>query len=226
MEPAMFSRKLKGAVLKASQRHGKYLLLEASGSQYLILHFGMTGYPKYLRIKDRIPAHTRMLLDFGHSRMALVDTRRLGMIYLYDNVNDFLRDKRLGPDALGIDMDAFLEKLSGRNKPVKSALMDQSIFAGVGNLYSDEILFQACIHPLSICSSIDSASLELLYRSMKQVLNAAVGAEADMDKYPRDWLLTNREKGAACPNCGGGLDIVRIGGRTAYFCPKTQKRFI
>jgi formamidopyrimidine-DNA glycosylase len=183
----------------------------------------MTGYPEFIKDCHHIPDHTRLLLDFGYSCLALVDTRRLGMIYFYENMNSFLKDKKLGPDALSINKKVFMERLSSRNKPVKAALMDQSIIAGVGNLYVDEILFQSSVHPQSRCSSLDSSSLDLIYRNMKQVLNVAVNAEANMEKYPKDWLLSHREKGAACPHCGGVLKIIKVGGRTTYFCPKIQK---
>ena len=87
MDPAELAGKLKGIVFTSTKRHGKYLLLKASGPQYLILHFGMTGYPEFIKDCHRIPEHTRLLLDFGHSCLALVDTRRLGMIYFYENMN-------------------------------------------------------------------------------------------------------------------------------------------
>jgi formamidopyrimidine-DNA glycosylase len=116
-----------------------------------------------------------------------------------------------------------MERLSARNKPAKAALMDQSIIAGVGNLYADEILFHSSVHPLSRCRNIDKGILQIMHRNMKQILKVAVNAEADMEIYPKDWLLSHRQKGATCPHCGGALKIIKVGGRTTYFCPKTQK---
>jgi formamidopyrimidine-DNA glycosylase len=225
MDPVELAGKLKGIVLTAAKRHGKYLFLKAPGPQYLILHFGMTGYPEFMKDCRCIPDHTRILLDFGDSCLALVDTRRLGMIYLYDDMNSFLMDKRLGPDALNINMETFMERLSVRNKPIKAALMDQSIIAGVGNLYADEILFQSSVHPLSRCSNLDEGVLQVMYKNMKQVLTAAVNVGANMEKYPKDWLLSHRKKEALCSQCGDVLKIIKVGGRTTYFCPNTQKRF-
>ncbi len=224
-DPAELAADLQDRVITSSNRHGKYVFLEISGPKFLILHFGMTGYPKYLEDCRDIPAHTRLLLEFDDSCLALVDARRLGMIYLYDDIDSFFDDKKLGPDALSINMNVFIERLSTRKKPIKSALMDQSIVAGMGNLYADEILFQSSIHPLSGCIDIDREKYEMIYKKMKQVLALAVEKHADMKKYPQDWLLSCREKGGGCPYCGNRLKVIKVGGRTAYLCSRRQKLY-
>ncbi len=225
LDPAGLAADLEDRIITSSNRHGKYVFLEISGPKFLILHFGMTGYPEYLEDCRDIPAHTRLLLEFDGSCLALVDTRRLGMIYLYDDINSFLDDKKPGPDALSISMDMFIERLSKRKKPIKSAIMDQSIIAGIGNLYADEILFQSHIHPLSACSHIDREKYNIMYKKMRHVLALAVEKHADIKKYPQDWLLSCRGKCGACPHCGSSLKIIKVGGRTAYFCPGRQKLY-
>jgi formamidopyrimidine-DNA glycosylase len=224
-DPAGLAADLKDRVITSSNRHGKYVFLEISGPKFLILHFGMTGYPRYLEDCQDIPSHTRLLLKFDGSCLAMVDTRRLGMIYLYDDMDAFLHDKKLGADALSIKINEFIERLSKRKKPVKSALMDQSIIAGIGNLYADEILFQSHIHPLSLCSHIDMEKYTIIYKKMRHVLALAVEKHADIKKYPQGWLLSCRRKGGTCPHCGSSLKIIKVGGRTTYLCSRRQKLY-
>ncbi|MHC1727433.1 MAG: zinc finger domain-containing protein [Syntrophobacteraceae bacterium] len=105
---------------------------------------------------------------------------------------------------------------------MKPALMDQGIMAGIGNLYSDEILFQACIHPKARVSELDEQQLKTIFNKMKKTLRTAVEHDAELSSFPAGYLLRNRKEGAECPACGRKLQTAKVGGRTAYFCPSCQ----
>lgn len=210
---------LEGRIFTGSKRHGKYLFLETSGLKYLTLHFGMTGYLRYFNKYSSVPSHTRLLLGFGGSLLAFVNTRRLGKLSINDSMEGFIEKKNLGPDALEITRKDFANSISGRKKPVKSALMDQSIVAGVGNLYADEILFQSRVHPLSPCSTLNGSSYHRIYDNMKNILNTAIKNHAIIGDYPAAWLLPHRRKKGLCPHCRKQLYTIRISGRSSYFCP-------
>lgn len=143
---------LHGQAINSTRRHGKYLFLKLSSSHTLLFHFGMTGFPKYFKNEEEYPDHARLLLAFENGYFLAYDSqRKLGEIRIIEDDRTFIDDLEMGPDALDKDLDlkAFLKLFEGRRGMIKPALMDQEVIAGIGNVYSDEILFQAGIHPKS-----------------------------------------------------------------------------
>jgi len=216
-------KKLTGSTIKASDRHGKYLFIITSDDRYLIIHFGMTGGLIYQKDSRCIPDRTRLLLGLGGPSLAFVNTRRLGKIFLYGDRDSFLKKRRLGPDALHIGKGELEHMISKRKRPIKSALMDQSLAAGIGNLYADEVLFQTGVHPRFLCRDLKKDTLEKMSRNIKHILKTAIEKGADISRYPDTWLLPHRNKDGRCPRCGGGIAILKIAGRTTYFCPRCQR---
>lgn len=216
---------LRGAKLASTRRHGKYSFVELDGRGWLIMHFGMTGNVSYYKNEEDEPEHTRLLLSLDNGyHLAYVSQRLLGRLSLTDDVEDFVEDEGLGPDALSLELDPFRGILSSRRGMIKPTLMNQNVIAGIGNIYSDEILFQAGVHPRAKCSKLSEKRAAGLHRSMLTVLRTAIRHKADPAELPRGYLLPRREEGAECPACGGRVRKARIGGRTAYYCPKCQKR--
>jgi formamidopyrimidine-DNA glycosylase len=147
--PELRSR-LQGMEFESTYRHGKYLMVQTDAGQWLVLHFGMTGCLRYFRGMDEPLSHVRFLVDFVNgSRLAFGCLRKLCRVSLADWKEDFISAKGLGPDALHpeFDLEVFLTVFGGRKTAAKSALMNQKLVAGIGNLYSDEILFQSGVHP-------------------------------------------------------------------------------
>jgi formamidopyrimidine-DNA glycosylase len=109
---------------------------------------------------------------------------------------------------------------------VKSVLMDQALIAGIGNIYADEILFQARLHPKAPVTSLGERERALLFEQIKAVLTTAIdcgaGAEQLLERLPDDYLLPQREKDGKCPRCGAKIATLKAAGRTAYFCPRCQ----
>ena len=196
-----------------------------SFESYARLHFGMTGFLRYFKGEEKAPPHTRVLFVFEkHHRLAFDDQRQFGQIGLLKDVDEFLKKHALGPDALEIDLGKFRNILGKRRGAVKSILMNQRLIAGIGNIYADEILFRARIHPATEIARLSGDALTKLFRATHYILEKAITAKADVNQTPKSWLLPHRGKGGKCPRCGRGLRSSRIGGRTAWFCAHCQKR--
>jgi formamidopyrimidine-DNA glycosylase len=223
-----FIEAVAGARLEETRRHGKHLLVRLSKGGWLTLHFGMTGGLQYYD-NSAAPAYERVRFDFkddGH--LAYINRRMLGHVGLTEDADAFIAKEDLGPDLLApdFDLDAFKQALAGAKRDIKTVLMDQALMAGIGNIYADEIVFQARLHPTTRADALDDATIERLFRAAKEVLTTAVkagaGAEVETDKLPKHYLLRHREEGGTCPRCGGKIETLKIGGRTSYVCPRCQ----
>lgn len=218
-----FEEALQGKELTETTRKGKYLFVKIKSEKWLVLHFGMTGYLKYYKDQDK-PAHTQMLLSFSNGfQLAYICVRKLGKVFLTQDLDEFYKKHDLGEDALDFtkkDFDHFLESKTGS---IKGALMDQSAIAGIGNIYADEILFQSKIHPKTKVENITGQKRQLLYDKMKSVLKMAIVKGADISELPKDYLISHREEGSSCPICKGKIKKIKVNGRSTYFCPQCQK---
>jgi len=224
-----FAAKLKGARILAARRHGKHLLIQLAPVGWITMHFGLTGGLRHLAGKEPDPPYTRIRFDFadGH-HLAYVNLRRLGAVGFAEDADGFIAAERLGPDVLDprFDLAAFGQALSARRRDIKSVLMDQAAMAGIGNIYSDEILFQAGIHPQTRADQLGTDARKHLFKELKHVLETAVergaGAELSAEALPPSFLLPQRKKGGRCPRCGGELHRAKFSSRTAYYCPHCQ----
>jgi len=217
--PARLRRCLKGTRIGPVRRHGKQLLVGVSGAGCLALHFGTNGSLRLLRADEPDPRFVRLSLVLtGGERLAYLNPRRIGSVRFADDADALIARAGLGPDALDRRFD----------RDVKSLLMDQERVAGIGNLYSDEILFQARVHPSTPGAALGRAEVSRLHAATKRVLRAAIKSAADAEqapeRLPRGFLLRERHRGGHCPRCGTALATLRRGGRTAYFCPRCQRR--
>ncbi len=225
-----FIGRLTGNRFEDTRRHGKHLLVRLRRDGWLTLHFGMTGNLVYFRNEADDPPYDRVRFDFtGGAHLAYVNRRMLGRVGLAEDADAFIRDEGLGPDALdpAFDLAAFEKAIEGRRRDVKSVLMDQALIAGVGNIYADEILFQARLHPHTPVTSLDGRQRAELFRQVKQVLEKAIacgaGAEQSLERLPDDYLLPHRDKQGKCPRCGGPIATLKAAGRTSYYCPRCQR---
>jgi formamidopyrimidine-DNA glycosylase len=216
--------KLEGHKFKYTKRYGKYTFTSLDNDFWLILHYGMTGRLKYFQNHDEAPRYDRLLINFeDESHLAFDDPRKFGKINLTSSIEDFINEKKLGPDALEIDFKTFKEIFEKRKGAIKSALMDQHIIAGIGNIYSDEILFQACIHPKVPSNKLDSTQIERIFKVMKNVLKTSVNKRIMNEGLPDSFIIPHRRKNGKCPNSDIDLKTVKVSSRTAYYCPECQK---
>lgn len=217
---------LSGRKLSGTTRHGKYLFAHTDNDDVLVLHFGMTGDLRYYKDPDDEPEYTQILCNFDDGyHLAHIMTRKLGEVRLIDDVDAFIGAKELGPDVMAddFDFDTFRERLSGHHGMIKPRLMDQKIMAGLGNVYSDEILFQARVHPETPVEDLDKKTLRTIFEKMKSVLRTAIDHDADPEKLPDEFIIPQRHDGGTCPDCGGDIKHIDVSGRSAYYCPDCQK---
>jgi formamidopyrimidine-DNA glycosylase len=160
----------------------------------------------------------------GNRRLAFDDQRKFGEIELIKDVDEYLQTRYLGADALEITLSQFKTIVAVHRGAVKAILLNQQLIAGVGNLYADEILFRARMHPATETARLSDKDLSRLFRVTRYVLERAIALKTDFNRLPKSWLLTHREKGGRCPRCGRVLKSATIGGRTAWFCSHCQKR--
>ncbi len=216
---------LKGRELTHTRRHGKHLFVATDAESWLMLHFGMTGFLRYFKHDADTPEYTRVLLRLnGGYHLAYVCQRKLGQVSLTDDPDAYIRDKGLGPDALGLSEGKLASLLVNSGAAAKSGLMDQGFIAGLGNIYTDEILFHAQIHPTVKLNTLDERTAHNLSRAIKDVLQAAIDAHARPDEMPSSFLLPHRSTGEPCPRCGAEVRKMQIGGRSTYYCPRCQPR--
>jgi len=224
-----FVGRLKGNRFEDSRRHGKHLLVRLEHGGWLTLHFGMTGNLVHFRDGEEDPPYDRVRFDFeGGGHLAYVNRRMLGRVGLTGDADAFIREEGLGPDALdpAFGLEAFRRAISGRRRDLKSVLMDQALIAGIGNIYADEILFQARLHPRTPVTALSERQRAVLFEQIKAVLETAIergaGAEQFLERLPEHYLLPHRDKGGKCPRCGTAIATLKAGGRTSYFCPRCQ----
>ncbi|MFP4477225.1 MAG: Fpg/Nei family DNA glycosylase [Desulfatibacillaceae bacterium] len=218
------SKTLNNAKLENTRRHGKHLFIRTSKGPWVGLHFGMTGFLKYYEKPEEKPEHVRLLLAFSNGyRLAYDCQRKLGAIRIIDDPDEFIEDNDLGPDALADDMDfeTFRDIIRGSRGYIKSTLMSQKDIAGLGNVWSDEILYQAGIHPKKKIGQLDDGQLRKLYDTMLDVLDKGIRAGGDTAKMPDGFLTPLRGTDSECP-CGGKVEKISVSGRNAVYCPRCQ----
>jgi formamidopyrimidine-DNA glycosylase len=235
--PAEMERELGGAAVLGLSRSGKYLVMELSDDRYLLMHLRMTGA---LLVDPPVePLHTRVRFQLdGDRSLVYVDPRRFGTGHLLRGVtlrNSYLA-QRIGiePFTAEFTADHLFRLTRGRRAPIKSFVLDQRRIAGVGNIYADEALFRAGIHPLRPAGRLTRAQLERLRAAIEQALQAGIDAKgASIDDFRhvdgargsfQDRFLIHRRAGQPCQRCGATVRKLFVGGRGTYVCERCQRR--
>ncbi len=232
LSPKILKDRITGKRIESLKRRGKYLLFRLSSGDYLIIHLRMSG-AILLNPQQPLP-HTRLILrlDDG-TELVFTDRRRLGIVSLTDSEKPV--EDKLGPEPLKPHFTAeeFANRLQRRKAPIKAVLLDQKVIAGIGNMYADEALFKAGIHPLRPANSLSLQETERLHTAIISTLRSAIKNKgASVETY----LRPNGETGTAhfhfkvahrggrpCPTCGTPIQRLPIRNRGSYFCPCCQK---
>ena len=221
VDAAELSARLVGRRFTRPERRGKWLLAHTGGPT-LLCHFGMTGELACCAREDALHPHDRVVLALGtHRELRYRDQRKLKGLWLVDDPDAAPQLRAQGPDALHIAPASFREAVGGRRGALKSALMDQTVLAGLGNLLVDEILWRARLAPTHPAATLDKQSLTAVHRSMCRTLDAALPT----GRVPADegWLTGARDRADPhCPRCGTGLRRQHVGGRATVWCPHCQ----
>ena len=236
-DPARVAGALRGANVERVGRHGKYLDVSLSGDRHLLVHLRMTGALLHDPASDPIHTRVRLGLDDGH-RLVYVDPRRFGTGHLLESsaARDAYLDARLGVEPFTVQFTAehLAELGRGRKLPVKSFVLDQRRIAGVGNIYADEALFRAGIHPLRPAGRLTRAQWAALRDAIEDALAAGIDAKgASIDDFRhvdgargsfQDRFLVHTRAGEPCPRCGRPVRKLVVGGRGTYVCEHCQPK--
>ena len=244
-DPAAMERELPGRSIVAVERYGKFLLMRLSsgangerarheGESALLVHLGMTGMllPQATSEPAKKHTHVVMLLDDGRE-LRYVDPRRFGrMAYL---AGDVLRKEleRFGADPLAAGLDEFVSRIQARRAQIKALLLNQSVIRGVGNIYADESLWKAKLHPAELGARLTNAQASKLYRVLQEILRKAIELRGssisdflDADGMPGEYQRHHRVYGREGERCFRCRSIIRrtiVAGRSSYYCPNCQK---
>lgn len=218
-----FKEKLLKNEFVSTLQIGKYLLLELKQGGYLVIHFGMTGKMDYYK-HDEVDKHAQLTVTFENdARLSFICPRKFGKLFLTDGVDEFRDQQDLGPHATEISEKEFQQLFEGKRGSVKTALMDQSFIAGLGNLYVDELLFHSGIHPKSKAENLQKKDVVAMYENMNSVLDTVYKSKTEGESLPQSFLRPHRTEGEKCPNGKGKIEMIKVGGRSTYFCPECQK---
>ncbi len=222
-----FQEKLAGTQFDDANRRGKYLILSVAGiPQVLLMHFGMTGQLVYEKTgEDDTLSSARVVFRFSNAyELCYINPRKLGELRLIKRGEKGDVLQQLGPEPFDVSEEAFFHLLAEHpRKNVKSFLMDQHIIAGIGNIYSDEILFGAGIDPHRTAGELTQTERSRLYTVMHQVLAAAVDIlQSREGEFPSEWLIAHR-RDKQCPLHNHTVTHETIAGRSAIYCETIQQ---
>jgi formamidopyrimidine-DNA glycosylase len=227
---------LVGATLTAMRRHGKYLLLDTDTPYTLLIHLGMTGRVLISPVSLPRPKHTHVVLELGKRELRFIDARRFGQVDVVERANERAHPglALLGPDPLvhGIDPVAFAAAAKRKKTTLKALVLDQSVLAGVGNIYASEALWKAKLRPTTRAHKLSAAAAARLAKAIDEVLHhaltnggttlsdfvAADGAEGNN----ADYLWVYGREGEPCPRCKTPIRRTVLQGRATYDCPTCQ----
>lgn len=225
---AVFLKKITGQTIEKLERRGKYFVFTLS-KDTLIFHLRMSGDLKVTRKNANLNPYTRVAFNFvGNWRLEFINPRKFGRVWLVNNPDAVLT--KLGPEPFDSELNAevFYGKLQTHKRQIKPLLMDQSFIAGLGNIYTDEALFLAHLHPRTISQKISFQQGELLLNSIRRVLSDGIrrcGASIDWIYQGGDfqnYFNVYGRKGKLCGICGGKIQRIVVGNRGTYFCENCQ----
>ncbi len=233
LTPAGFdlAQLLAGKLVLTIHRRAKRIVFSLDDCNRFYIHLGMSGRLTVTRPEQPRAPHTHLVIEFGESELRFVDPRRFGGIWWMGQSPD---DPALGPEPLSLRSAEFGKRLAGTRRAIKSALLDQYLIAGLGNIYVDESLFVAGVHPLMPANKLSPAQIQRLSRAIKQVLRRSIKARGSS---LRDYVDANGERGSfqklhkvydradqPCRTCKTSIRRIVLTGRSTHFCPQCQKR--
>lgn len=233
-DPESFAQAVRGQTIIAVQRRGKYLLLGLSGGWWLIVHLRMTGHLSVVSAESPHSRFDHLWFDLdGGEQLRFRDIRKFGTVMLVADPLQVVG--KLGPEPFSAEFTPQLlaERLAKRNAPIKAVLLDQTVVAGIGNIYADEALFGANIAPLRPASSLNEEEIGRLHHAILQVLQLGIDREgASITNYLKpdgekgqmqDAVNVFRRTGAPCYVCGMPIVRIKVTQRSTHFCPHCQK---
>jgi formamidopyrimidine-DNA glycosylase len=227
-DPDAMSARLAGRKITAIKRYGKFIVASLGGGGYLMVHLGMTGR---LLLGGGAGKHTHAIFTFDRGMLLYDDSRQFGCIELSEEFPR--RVARLGPEPLEVEFDEFASAMKKRKTRIKSLLLNQTFLRGLGNIYADEALFRAGIHPEALASRIKADRARKLYDAIIAVLTEAIAAGGssisdyvDAEGRKGFFQISHRvyqRTGEPCTTCRTPIRRVIVAQRSSHFCPRCQK---
>jgi formamidopyrimidine-DNA glycosylase len=241
-DPAKLEEILPGCQIKRVHRHGKFIVLhlekllpQVTSERFdFIIHLGMTGQLIVLPPSAPSALHTHAWISLDNEKeLRYVDTRRFGRMLVLPEAHSGTILGPLGTDPLEVSPREFPKILAAKRARIKAVLLDQRMFRGMGNIYTDETLWRARIHPARLASSLKRAEVARLHRAMQQILREAIrlGGSSISDYVnaeglPGEFQIRHRvyqREGKKCSRCGAVIRRMIVAGRSSYFCPRCQR---
>ena len=227
--PDDMAARLQGRRIQKIERYGKYIVISLREGGYLVVHLGMTGR---LLLGGPTGKHTHAIFNFDRGFLLYEDSRQFGRLQLFEEFP--ARISTLGPEPLEVRFEEFAAALKRRTTRIKALLLNQDFVRGMGNIYADEALFRAGIHPLAIAGRLRGDRPRRLYDAMRAVLTEAIAAGGssisdyvDAEGRKGFFQISHRvyqRTGEPCPNCGKPIRRILVTQRSSHFCPACQKR--
>jgi formamidopyrimidine-DNA glycosylase len=232
-----WNARLIGLEVQEVRRRGKWIVLRLSSQRYLVFHLGMSGQLRVLPAKEPVADHTHLIfgLDRGETQLRFRDIRRFGLARVFGDrqlLEDFFARSGLGPEPFELDRDYWRGCLKKTGRCLKAVLLDQRVVAGVGNIYADESLWTARLHPAQTGRDTTPAEADRLRGAIAQVLRRAidrrgssirnyVGGSGARGQYQNEFRAYGRT-GQPCRRCGEPIRCIRLAGRSTHYCPDCQ----
>jgi len=232
--PEEFCSRLIGERITGLSRRGKYLIFRLSSGEALIIHLKMTGSLLLNHASDTPGRFIRAVLHLDNDcQLRFRDPRKFGVMWLVEDTSSVMA--KLGPEPLeeNFTAEVMAERLAKRKAPIKPILLDQNFIAGIGNMYADEALYDASIHPLRPAASLSQEETVKLHHAIQQVLGAAIGNKGasvanyfrpggELGKAHFEFRVAHGLGGKFCQRCGTPIGRIGVRNRGTYFCPKCQ----
>ncbi len=229
--PGEFQEALPGAEVQALRRRAKYLLFDLDRGDTLIVHLRMTGSLRVVPEVEAMNRFTRTIFHFDNGReLRFVDPRKLGALWLVEDAESVVGG--LGPEPLesAFTPEVLARALDGRVAPIKALLCDQGLIAGIGNIYADEILFDARVNPLRPGQGLSKGEIEGLHTSIRDILTRGIQSLRGLlpidgpptEELGMEVILLPRTGDSPCSVCATPIQRIKVRGRGTYFCPRCQ----
>jgi formamidopyrimidine-DNA glycosylase len=238
LTPAAFHRRIKGKVIKSIRRRGKFLVFDLSPREHLLIHLRMSGRLHLVRPRTKRSKHEHIVLSLDRAlQLRFHDTRKFGRMFLVEDAQSVLGQLGIEPLDSSFKARTLAQMLTTRKRLLKPLLLDQTFIAGLGNIYVDEALWKAKIHPLRLSNSLSNAEIKALHRAIPQVLKRGLKnlgtslgtGKANFYSVARrkgrnqDQLNVFRRTGDPCPRCKAPVVRIIVGQRSTHICPNCQK---
>ena len=220
-----------GKKLTSIDTKGKYLIFTFE-DLYLVSHLRMEGKYFIKKLDDPIEKHEHIIFEFGDLSVRYHDTRKFGRMILIKNLKDYKSLNKVGKEPFDITKEELKNNLKSK-LPIKELLLDQSVMAGLGNIYVNEVLFASKINPLRLGETITLDECQIIINNSVRILNKAIKyggttiksytSSLGVTGHYQDYLMVHKKEGEPCKICNTKIINIKVGGRSTYYCPNCQK---